>query len=233
MKMLVAGLAALLMTAAAPTFAQSNPVVVELFTSQGCSSCPPADRLMHKLAERDDVIALALHVDYWDYIGWKDEFASPANTKRQKAYAMMAERKMVYTPQMIINGADDVVGARSMELADLITAHKAVETGVRINVSRDGDVLDIRAEATDMPSKGPLLIHLVRFMPERNSNITRGENAGKHLVYANVVDRWTVLRDWDGRAPLELQADAPQGRPTVILVQEPGPGRIVAAVQID
>ncbi len=233
MNRLAAGFAALWMTFAAPLFAQSNPVVVELFTSQGCSSCPPADMLMHKLAKRDDVIALALHVDYWDYIGWKDQFADPAFTKRQKGYARKGARKMIYTPQMIINGKDDVVGARSMELADLITAHKAVDSGVRVSVARSGDTLDIQAEAANAPRTGPLLVQLVRFTPERESHITRGENAGKHLVYANVVDRWSVLQEWDGRAPLQIQADAPAGRPTVILIQEPGPGRILAAAQID
>ena len=87
-----------------PAIAQDQPVVVELFTSQGCSSCPPADALLHELAARDDVVALAMHVDYWDYIGWKDVFGNPAHSARQRAYAKAGNRRMVYTPQMIVNG---------------------------------------------------------------------------------------------------------------------------------
>jgi hypothetical protein len=233
MKWIAAALAALWMVMPAAVSAQQGPVVVELFTSQGCSSCPPADNLMQKLAKREDVIALALHVDYWDYIGWKDAFADPAYTKRQKAYAYAAGKTMVYTPQMIVNGIDDVVGARSMELADLITLHKARDTGIRVDLRRRGDVVEISAEAEAVPASGPLQIHLVRFTPERDINITSGENAGRHISYANVVDDWVVLADWDGQAPLQIEAEAPAGRPVVILLQEHGPGAILAAARLD
>ena len=98
------------------------PTVVELFTSQGCSSCPPADALLKKLDERAGVIALALHVDYWDYIGWKDSFGDPAHAKRQRSYAYFAGSRTIYTPQMIVGGTAAVVGSRPMEVADLINA---------------------------------------------------------------------------------------------------------------
>src|SRR6056297_1329329 len=97
--------AAALASFTAPALAD-DPVVVELFTSQGCSSCPPADAMLGELAERDDVIPLALHVDYWDYIGWADIFADPAYTRRQKGYAHATGQRMVYTPQMVIDGQD-------------------------------------------------------------------------------------------------------------------------------
>ena len=100
--------------------ADDMPVVVELFTSQGCSSCPPADALLHELSKRDDVIPLALHVDYWDYIGWKDSFAQPAFTARQRGYAQASGRRAIYTPQMIIGGQFDVVGNRPMDVAAII-----------------------------------------------------------------------------------------------------------------
>src|SRR5918996_4983900 len=105
-------LAALVLLAAPPLArAQTNPVVVELFTSQGCSSCPPADALLAELAGKDGVIALALHVDYWDYLGWADSFASPAFTARQRAYAKKAHSRTIYTPQMIVQGEDRLVGS--------------------------------------------------------------------------------------------------------------------------
>ena len=99
------------------SLAEDAPVVVELFTSQGCSSCPPADELLREMSKRPDVIALAFHVDYWDYIGWKDEFAHPGFTKRQKAYAKAAGERMVYTPQMIVHGVVRVVGHEPEALA--------------------------------------------------------------------------------------------------------------------
>jgi hypothetical protein len=125
MKTLSALFAALWIGLSGSAQAQNQPVVIELFTSQGCSSCPPADAFMHKLAQRSDVIALSMHVDYWDYIGWKDEFGRPENAARQRAYAQTAGRRSVYTPQMIIAGEDSVVGTHPMDVADLIRKHSA------------------------------------------------------------------------------------------------------------
>jgi len=113
--LMAAALAAVTLTPAGQANAD-GPVVVELFTSQGCSSCPPADKILGELAKRDDVIALSLHVDYWDYLGWKDDFASPAHTARQQGYATALGERMMFTPQMIIGGTDSVVGSRAMEL---------------------------------------------------------------------------------------------------------------------
>ncbi|MFV2038375.1 MAG: DUF1223 domain-containing protein, partial [Paracoccaceae bacterium] len=123
-RIIISVLAFLAIALAAPVTAQSNAVLVELYTSQGCSSCPPADELLKKLDKRDNVIALALHVDYWDYLGWKDEFANPEFTKRQKSYAYMAGVRTVYTPQMVIGGVAPVVGHQEMEVADLINEMK-------------------------------------------------------------------------------------------------------------
>ena len=117
-------LAALVFVAAAPLArAQGSPVVVELFTSQGCSSCPPADALLRKLAEEEDVIALALHVDYWDYLGWKDSFATPKFTARQRAYAKKARSRSIYTPQMVVQGEDRVVGNDAEMVLARISEH--------------------------------------------------------------------------------------------------------------
>ncbi len=213
----------------APVSAQS-PVVVELFTSQGCSSCPPADKLMHELAKRDDVIALALHVDYWDYIGWKDEFAHPANADRQRGYAMEAGRRSVYTPQMIINGTTDIVGARPMELSKAIADHSALTSPVTLNAMRDGDVVRIRA--TTAARNTGMLVHMLRIEPERTARITRGENAGHTLTYANVTEDWKILREWDGVTDLDLEAQASGDAPVVVIVQVGRHGPILAAAQI-
>ncbi len=225
---------ATLLSVLVPLHLRADPklVVVELYTSQGCSSCPPADKLMHDLAARDDVIALALHVDYWDYIGWKDEYANPAYTSRQQKYAHVAGRKMVYTPQMIIGGQDDVVGARSMELADLIAKHSAQKATTRVRATREGNDLKVTAE-TDGPFSEASNIHLVRYDPERVANITRGENAGRTLTYTNVVADWQVVGQWDGTAPLEMTVPVSGDMPSVVLVQMPGPGRILAAARVE
>ena len=212
-----------------PATAQS-PVVVELFTSQGCSSCPPADKLMHDLAKRDDVIPLAMHVDYWDYIGWKDEFAVPGNAVRQRGYAALAGRKSVYTPQMIINGTTDIVGARPMELSKAIADHNAQTSPVTLSAQRAGDVVTIKASSTQPGDD--MLVQMVRYQPERTSRITRGENAGSTAVYANVTQDWEILQEWDGVTDLELEAQAPGDNPVVVIVQQGRYGAILAATQI-
>ena len=211
--------------------AQSSPVVVELFTSQGCSSCPPADKFLHELAKRDDVIALALHVDYWDYIGWKDKFASPRHTDRQKAYAVAAGRRSVYTPQMIIDGADHVVGNHPVDVAELIRAHANRERPVTLSLSRSGDSLRVEAEANGR-LVAPMIVQMLRYRPEDTVDIKSGENAGKRLTYVNIVSDWTLLAEWDGTAPLRLETRATGDRPIVVLVQRKGPGVIEAAARL-
>ena len=185
---------------------------------------------MHELAKRDDVIALALHVDYWDYIGWKDEFANPAYSDRQRGYAQEAGRRSVYTPQMIINGTTDIVGARPMDLAKSIAEHGAKAPTVDLEVTRNGEAVTILASTTRRGEA--MLVHLVRYRPERTANITRGENAGHELSYANVTEDWKILRQWDGRTALEVEATAPGDMPLVVMIQEGRHGPILAAAQI-
>jgi len=239
MKILSVTLAMLCAFSTLPDRAESEPlVVVELFTSQGCSSCPPADALMIELAGRHDVIGLALHVDYWDYIGWKDEYASPAFTRRQKAYARVAGRKMVYTPQMIVDGQDDVVGAHAMKLADLIAKHKTTPRDVTVTASHEEGGVVVRIEpqqpsGASAENGGPYDVHLVRYTPLLRAHITRGELAGRDLDYANTVDGWTLVGQWDGRAPIEMRAETEGDRPAVVLVQRAGFGAIVAAARAE
>lgn len=212
-----------------PVVAQS-PVVVELFTSQGCPSCPPADKLLHELAQRDDVIPLALHVDYWDYIGWKDEFSHPDYAKRQRGYAVQAKRRSVYTPQMIVNGVTDIVGARRMELSKAIAHHANLPSRVELSVNRSGSEILINAQPTNVD--GPLIVRMLRYTPQRSANITRGENAGHTMLYANVTENWTVLAEWDGTTALALTSVVEGDKPVVVLVQQDQYGPILAAVRL-
>lgn len=216
----------------APALADTRPVVVELFTSQGCSSCPPADAFFATLADRDDVIALGLHVDYWDYIGWKDVFGSPQFTKRQKAYARHAGRRSVYTPQMIVHGREDVVGTHPVDVAELIMRYREMEAPVTLEIARGGAgavTIEARARAG---LREPLNIHLVRYTPSARIDVLRGENAGRTLVYNNIVTEWSTLTEWDPREPLSLTAEAPGDDPVVVLIQQPGPGAIEAAARL-
>lgn len=205
-----------------------GPVVVELFTSQGCSSCPPADDILKQLALRDDVIALALHVDYWDYIGWADTFAQPAFTARQHRYATRAGERSVYTPQMIIGGVDAVVGARPMQVMNLIEAHGGVDTGLNVSLARSaaGFVIEARSRLT---LQAPVMVQLVRFAPLESVEITRGENAGRRIEYTNIVTSWQTLAIWDGRRPLRLEPQADTTGPAAVIIQVEGPGAILAA----
>ena len=209
-----------------------GPVVVELFTSQGCSACPSADRMLAKLAGREDVLALALHVDYWDYIGWEDVFADPAHTKRQKSYAHAVGDRMIYTPQMIVQGEDRVVGTRPADLMEAIGAHSGGGDAVVLEARRHGASVRVEARAR-APFDPPLVVQLVRYEPHRTVAITHGENAGHTLDYANVVVGWDAVGRWDGRAPLALDLDAPGDAPAAVLLQEPGPGAIRAAARAD
>ena len=229
MKTLSALFAALWIGLSGSAQAQNQPVVIELFTSQGCSSCPPADAFMHKLAQRSDVIALSMHVDYWDYIGWKDEFGRPENAARQRAYAQTAGRRSVYTPQMIIAGEDSVVGTHPMDVADLIRKHSADTKDVAMKVVRSGGKLTISATARRAAKYD---VKLVSYSKARTTAIKRGENAGKTITYVNVVSDFKTVKKWDGRAPLSLAANIGSG-PMVVLIQRAGHGPIEAAAAIN
>ncbi len=231
MRRVLMGFAVLWAMLAAPAMAEDNPVVVELFTSQGCSSCPPADALLAELGQRDDVIALALHVDYWDYIGWKDKFARPEFTRRQKGYARAGGWRTIYTPQMVINGADDVVGSRPMKVTDIIRAHQAKPPKVRLEISRQGGKLHIKAQSLHDGTQ-PCDIHIIRYLPGETVRIERGENAGRSLKYSHVAQGWDVAARWNGRGTLEKTVALDGDGPVVVLLQEPGHGPIVAAARL-
>jgi len=222
-----------LLPAAAALAQSTNPVVVELYTSQGCSSCPPADELMQELATRDDVLGLALHVDYWDYIGWKDEYAKPSHTTRQQGYAQAGGRSMIYTPQMVINGLEDVVGAREAELMALIDHHRNRTPLATVETVQNGDTVEVQVVGAENLPKGIYAVQLVRYTPMRHASIKRGELAGHDLSYANVVDDLSLLGRWDGQENTSFSVRLADGMKTAVLVQVPGYGPIIAAAKLD
>jgi len=229
MKKLSKLIAALWIGLSGTAYAQYQPVVIELFTSQGCSSCPPADSLMHKLSARSDVIALSMHVDYWDYIGWKDEFGRPENAARQRSYAAAGGRRTVYTPQMIIAGEDSVIGTHPMDVADMIAKHSRSQKDVVMKAVRTGGKITIAATARH-PAKYE--VKFVSYTSKRTSAIKRGENAGRTITYVNVVSDFKTVKKWDGQAPLSFAENAGKG-PIVVLIQRAGHGPIEAAAALN
>ncbi|WP_050526025.1 DUF1223 domain-containing protein [Pseudorhodobacter aquimaris] len=220
---------AALLTLAAPAFAQSeDAVVVELFTSQGCASCPPADAIMGEIDARAGVIALSLHVDYWDYLGWKDRFASPQFTARQKAYARHAREKMVYTPQVVVQGQARLIGNRGAEVEAAVQAQLERAGRNGLHLDRQGDRVLITS-APVLSVAGPIHVQLVRFSPSESVTIERGENAGKTVTYHNVVKSWQHLTDWNGTSPLSIEAAAPGAAPLAVILQAVGPAEILSA----
>ncbi len=176
--------------------------VLELFTSQGCSSCPPADALLAKLAKEPGVTALSFPVDYWDYIGWKDTFASPANTARQKSYAAARGDNHVYTPQIVVNGLMHAVGSDNLEIATArqLTNGEKGALKVAMSVNREGDKFLVKAGAAVEGSTrwgGLWLLHVTK---SRSVAIGRGENSGHSVTYTNIVRGMKKVGDWNGSA---------------------------------
>ncbi|MFD0860389.1 DUF1223 domain-containing protein [Roseovarius aquimarinus] len=211
--------------------AGDRPVLVELYTSQGCSSCPPADALLHQLAAREDVIALAFHVDYWDYI-FDDLFGKAAHTKRQYGYAAASGRDMVYTPQMVIGGQDAVVGNRPRDVTEMIDRHLAAPDHVALSLSREGGQMVIEAEA-DAGFVAPLIVQVAQYLPERTVSIDHGENAGHTYSYMNIVTDLSELGRWDPAQPLSMKVRVPQDAKIAVILQRPGYGPVEAAALLE
>jgi len=222
--MLIAGLSSL---ATPQAQAGEQVIVVELFTSQGCSSCPPADALLGELAEMEGVLPLALHVDYWDYIGWKDNFAAPEYTARQKRYAHAAGKRMIYTPQIVIAGEAHVVGNRKNEVMDALYAQMERDAAVTLDMTRSGNAVTISLAAVDTVS-GDMMINLVRYKVSETVEIGRGENAGKTITYHHIVQEWQTIGAWDG-VEQDLTAEVSSEGPVVAFVQAEGYGAILGA----
>ena len=221
--MLAAAGAALMTLAAGTAFAQPL-TVVELFTSQGCSSCPPANANLIKVKDQPNVLALSFNVTYWDYLGWKDTFGREEFTQRQVRYEPSLGRSGPFTPQVVVNGGADAVGAAPGEIEQLISAQRPRRRSVAVarwrqdqhrrrqGAGRQADVWLVRY------NKGVIEVP-----------VARGENTGRTLPHANVVHSLEKLGSWSGDATTLPLPAASGGLSTAVLVQTPGGGPILAA----
>ena len=184
---------------------QSRPAIIELFTSQGCSSCPTADAFMEELASMPDVISLSYNVDYWDYLGWRDTLATAANSQRQYDYAKSRGDMDVYTPQIICDGQSHYVGSKRDQI---LAAIKRAQSGVPVrwtsmSIERNGDEFVVKVGAANVKMQDNGTIWLMSVMPRITVEVERGENAGQKLTYYNVVRNITPGGMWHGE-PLAL-----------------------------
>ncbi len=206
---------------AAPAHA-AQPIVVELFTSQGCSSCPPANASLAAVSARPDVLALSFGVTYWDYLGWKDTFAQPQFTERQIAYEPHLGHGGPFTPQIVVNGMADTVGNRQSDVEHLIARARLDGPAIALK----DNVVSITAG----PSDGEADVWLVQYDPHTiDVPVARGENEGVTLPHKNVVRALTRIGDWSGRAATYRIMPAANGLSTAILIQKPHGGAIIAA----
>jgi hypothetical protein len=222
-----------------PAAAAGAKAVVELFTSQGCSSCPPADAILGEYAKNADILALSFPVDYWDYLGWKDTLASHENTGRQKAYSEARGDRQVYTPQVVVNGTAHVVGSNRQQIEAALNTSPPLPVSITMKPGTDSTTVTIGASNPPGKSKGT--IWLAMYDDPVMVPIERGENTGKSLTYYNVVRKLRPIAMWKGR---EVTIDLPKSeldqaavsRCAVILQTEHDnglPGPILGAATID
>jgi len=209
--------------------AMAQPVVVELFTSEGCSSCPPADALVGELARRPGVIALAYHVDYWDDRGWRDRFSLPESTRRQRGYVRRLEKAGAFTPQIVVSGDTSLVGSNRAAVEKAVAGDR---DALRMSLSREGDHLHIYFLEAWRESMD---VFLVSYLKEATARIDGGENAHRVLKHFNVVRSFEQLGTWNGRpqrmvAPLaELPRDASA---VAVILQRKNQGAVAGAATL-
>lgn len=229
----------LMCSAIATASAQAEPVkgVVELFTSQSCSSCPPADKVFGEVIQRDGVLGLAFHVDYWNYLNWKDTFSSPEATRRQYDYATSLHSSQVYTPQLIVNGKH-VVSAGSP--GKLLKVMSEAGSGAALPVAVDAELVGGRLVVKAGGGAGEANLVLAIFDESETVTIERGENGGKQLKYHNSVTGLHTIGMWKGKA---LEVELPRkeylnktGQGCAVLLQrvtpEGTPGEIIGAAVV-
>ena len=218
---------ALIALSPAAAFAAERPVVVELFTSQGCNSCPPANAFLNEMSkQRRDVLALAFHVTYWDRLGWKDPFSLEAATRRQAVYGRRFGDGS-YTPEMVVDGAASMVGSARGEVNSAIeNARRNSHTAASVSVSKNGEQVSIEVGA----GSGSANVLLIGFDHEHTTAIGRGENSGRTLVEANVVRSMRSVGQWSGTA-LRLNERFPEGQDAAVVLEAPD-GRIIGASRL-
>jgi hypothetical protein len=207
--LIIAGLASFAVPSAR---AATSPVVLELFTSQSCSSCPPADALLGKLAQQPEVIALAWHVDYWNHLGWRDKYSSQQATARQQDYARQLGEE-VFTPALVVDGATVVVGSDGSAVAQAIRSAKPLAVAVTLNRSDSGLAVEVGK------ASGRVRALSILYDPEHSTDVGGGENEGARLREYRVVRQVEVLGEWDGAPRGFVAKPAEPGQGQVILVQ--------------
>lgn len=221
------------------TQAQARPAIVELFTSQGCSSCPPADALMNELATRPNIIALTYNITYWDYLGWRDTLGREEHTQRQEAYAQhFRDRK--YTPQLVVEGDTHLPGSRVRASRDVVDGQvEKVESLQGLTTAPSDTGVTISSPATG--NNATASVWLVQYDKSHEVEITRGENSGETITYSNVVREITRLEDWDMSKPLDMDItrntllEGEHDGCAIIIQQDSryGVGPVVAATRVD
>jgi hypothetical protein len=222
--------------AAKPPSAAEGPWAIELFTSQGCSSCPPADAYLGMLAKRPDIVALSFHVDYWDYIGWKDAFATRATTDRQRAYARVLKQRYVYTPEMVVEGIGHDTGRERTGIDRLLAeVQRRSITRATPELSRSaGGALTVKLAA--FPLEGmPADVTLAIYDRRHSTPVASGENQGRMLDNFNIVRRLKVLSRWDGAAASWTIEDAglQPGRGAAVIVQRADHGPVIGCNKLE
>ena len=225
---LIAALTGVAWFAQADTTPKTNaPVVVELFTSQSCSSCPPADKLLGKLAKTPNVIAFSCHVTYWDHLNWRDTLSRKFCTERQRAYAAFMKSRQVYTPQMVVNGEHGFVGSNRREAEKYMSSTNIAGIALK---TQDG-VLVARMPDLGQGAK-PQTLWLIRYHDSHTQDIPSGENRGRTITYTNSIETMEHIDTWDGTAG-ELRFELPDGEAKnpgfALLAQHQGFGPITAA----
>jgi len=209
---------------------------VELYTSQGCSSCPPADARLTELSRMPDIVALTLHVDYWDYLGWKDTLAKPEFSERQRAYSHSRGDRGVYTPQMIVNGVQACVGSDDgkIDLSIRKATSEHPRLPVPVAVSREGDVITVEIAGAAAGGSRAGEVWLLTVQSSVTVGIERGENKGREATYVNVVREMKQIGAWNGDE-VRFEARASNaGDNFVVLLHEArrdGPGPIIGAAK--
>lgn len=211
-----------LATAASP----ARPVLVELFTAQGCAACPDANKVVAELADRPGVLALTFPVDYWDYLGWSDTFAQPEFTARQRAYQSRFRLREIYTPEVIVAGSKEAAGSDKEKLHELIEDEgRRARRGPQLRITRQGERVSVGSGAVP---RGGLEAWLIRYDPMRREvKVDRGENRGRTVVHRNLVREVVRLGTWSGQ-PRVYKAPAPKSDDlvSIVVLQEPRGGRV-------
>lgn len=229
----VLALAAAVSPRVADASSERGPVVLELFTSQGCSACPPADKLLAKLARDNGIIALSFHVPYWDHMGWRDPFALPVSVQRQRGYARAMKERSVYTPQLVVQGSAHAVGHDRLAVERLIAAAPPSASITIALAARQPPTLRIEIPDLALPQGGAQL-WVIAFARSEVRQVLDGENAGHTLHHTNVV-RWAAPMAAIEAVPAELtvsaaEADGADG--IALVLQRPRQGAIIAAGQV-